>query len=270
VNVREPLVRLHERPGLAQFDLPAELRRLYGGDVGFAEECLYANFVSTIDGIVAIPSLPRSNALIADGSEADRFVMGLLRACADVVLVGCGTVRASPAGRWKAGTVFPALTPSFQELRRSLGREGDAPVAIVTGRGSLPPDHPVLEDGAIVLTTRLGASVLRGRLPGAAEIEVVGGTDTVDVAEAVAALHARGYGRILSEAGPRLFSSLATAGLVDELFLTMSPFVAGRPVGEERLSLAEGAGLFPEHRVGRELLSARLHGDHLFLRYATA
>jgi riboflavin biosynthesis pyrimidine reductase len=268
VSLGEPLVRLHERPGLAQFDLPPELHRLYGGDVGFAEECLFANFVSSIDGVVAIPSLERSNALIADGSEADRFVMGLLRACADVVLVGCGTVLASPAGRWKAGTVFPSSESSFAELRRNLGREGDARVAVVTGRGSVPPDHPVLEDGAIVLTTRLGAGALEGRLPATAEIVVVGGEERVDVVEAIAALRERGYGRILSEAGPRLFSSLAVAGLVDELFLTVSPLVAGRSAPQERLGLAEGAALFPEHRVGRELLSARLHGDHLFLRYA--
>jgi riboflavin biosynthesis pyrimidine reductase len=268
VSLGEPLVPLHERPGLAQFDLPPELRRLYGGDIGFAGECLFANFVSSIDGVVAIPSLERSNTLIADGSEADRFVMGLLRACADVVLVGSGTVLASPAGRWKAGTVFPSSGSSFAELRRSLGHDGDAPVAIVTGRGSVPPDHPVLEEGAIVLTTRPGASVLRGRLPAAAEIEVVAGEDAVDVTAAVAALRARGYGRILSEAGPRLFSSLAAEGLVDELFLTISPLVAGRSAAQERLGIAEGALLFPEHRVGRELISARLHGEHVFLRYS--
>lgn len=264
----DPIVSLHERAGLARFDLPDDLSRLYGGHIGFAEECLFANFVSTIDGVVAIPSVQRSNALIADGSEADRLVMGLLRACADVVLVGCGTVLASPTGRWKAGTVFPPLARSFAELRRRLGHDGDAPVAIVTGRGSVPPDHPVLEDGAIVLTTSLGASALRGRLPGTTEIVVVGGEDTVDVTEGVAALRARGHGRILSEAGPRLFGSLAGAGLVDELFLTVSPLVAGRSPAEERLGLVEGIALFPEQRVGRGLLSTRLHGDHLFLRYA--
>jgi riboflavin biosynthesis pyrimidine reductase len=268
VSVIEPIVLLQERRGLAQFDLPDDLRRLYGGDIGFAEECLFANFVSTIDGVVAVPSLERSNALIADGSEADRFVMGLLRASADVVLVGCGTVLGSPQGRWRAGTVFPSLAESFADLRRRLGHDGDAPVAIVTGRGSVPPDHPVLEDGAIVLTTRLGEGVLRGRIPGAAEIVVVGGEDAVDVVEAVAALRARGCGRILSEAGPRLFGSLAAAGLVDELFLTVSPLVAGRSPQEQRLGMVEGVALFPEDRVGRELLSVRIHGEHLFLRYA--
>src|SRR5262249_58898747 len=112
--------------------------------------------------------------------------------------VGCGTVLASPTGRWQPGTVFPSLAPEFEELRRSLGHDGDAPVAIVTGRGSVPPDHPVLDGGAIVLTTALGESVFRGRLPGTAEILVVAGDDTIDVAEAVGARRARGYGRSLS------------------------------------------------------------------------
>ena len=82
-----PLELLFELPGLPELDLPAELRRLYDGGLGLDESCVFANFVQTIDGVVAIPELPRSNALIAGESPADRFVMGLLRACADVVLV---------------------------------------------------------------------------------------------------------------------------------------------------------------------------------------
>ena len=46
-----------------------ELRRLYGGDLGLPEHCLYANFVETLDGVVAIPSVPGSNALIGGGER---------------------------------------------------------------------------------------------------------------------------------------------------------------------------------------------------------
>jgi hypothetical protein len=55
---------------LPELDLPAEPRKLYGG-LGFDEPCVYANFVQTTDGIVAISELPRSNALIAGKSESD-------------------------------------------------------------------------------------------------------------------------------------------------------------------------------------------------------
>ena len=92
---------LWEEAGLPEERLPELLRRLYGGGLGFAQPLLYANFVETLDGIVAIPALARSNALVAGESEADKFVMGFLRACADAVLIGSGTMLSSPKGSWR-------------------------------------------------------------------------------------------------------------------------------------------------------------------------
>jgi riboflavin biosynthesis pyrimidine reductase len=265
----EPLALLFERDESGEIELPAELRRLYGGDLALPDECLYANFVATIDGVVAIPSLERSNALISGGDPADRFVMGLLRAAADAVLVGWGTVSASPKGRWRPETVFPPAAEDFRELRKRLGHEREAArVAVVTGRGSLNPEHPVVRDGALVITTQLGADRLSGRLSDAAELAVVAGDDAVDVGAAVALLRERGHHRILSEAGPRLFASLVAADLVDQLFLTVSPLLVGRAPGEERLAIVEGVALLPEREHRGSLRSARLHGEHLFLRYA--
>ena len=189
--------------------------------------------------------------------------MGLLRAAADAVLVGCGTVNASPKGRWRADTVFPDAAEAFATLRPEQAR-----VAIVTGRGSLNPEHPVLRDGALVITTELGAGRLGDRLPEEAEVQIVPGDDVVDVTAAVAALRERGYRRILSEAGPRLFGSLAAEDLIDELFLTVSPLLAGRHPEEQRFSLAEGVALLPDRELRASLTSVRLHGEHLFLRYA--
>ena len=63
----EPLDVVFERDDLPRFELPAPLRNLYG-DFGLPERCLYANFVSTIDAVAALPSLRRSNRLIADWS----------------------------------------------------------------------------------------------------------------------------------------------------------------------------------------------------------
>src|SRR5215470_7417725 len=51
---------LFEEPGLAEPDLPEELLQLYGGGLGVEGPCLVANFVQTIDGVVAVPSVPRS------------------------------------------------------------------------------------------------------------------------------------------------------------------------------------------------------------------
>ena len=261
-----PLERLFEQPGLPQLDLTDELRRLYGGGFGLEAPCVFANFVQTIDGVVAIPDLPRSNALIADESDADRFVMGLLRACAGAVLVGSGTMLASPRGTWRPERVYPPAGEAYAELRRRLGLAERPVVACVTAGGSFDPTHPILEESAIVLTTERAAPDLRATVPAATEVVAVNEGDWVDVGRAVELLGERGHSLILSEGGPTLFGALLAGGVADELFLTVSPLLAGRDT-KPRLALVEGVELLPgESRV--RLLSARRHDDHLFLRYA--
>ncbi|MDX6468897.1 MAG: hypothetical protein QOF75_700 [Gaiellaceae bacterium] len=262
----EPLRVLDERDGLPKLELPSELQRLYGGGLGFGGPRLVANFVETIDGVVAMPDLERSNAIVSDESDADRFVMGLLRALADVVVVGSGTLLSAPKGTWRADKVFPAAAAAFAELRHALGKPEHPAVAVVTAGGSFDPTHPVLETGAIVLTTERAAVDIRASVPAATEVVAVNDGDWVDPAGAVAALRARGHDLILSEGGPTLFTSLLAAAQVDELFLTVSPLLAGR-AGVRRLSLADGAELLPGLRVEGDLLSLRRHGSHLFLRY---
>jgi riboflavin biosynthesis pyrimidine reductase len=89
----------------------------------------------------------------------------------------------------------------------------------------------------------------------------------VDLAAAIEHLRERGHGVILSEGGPTLHGALLAAGLVDELFLTISPLLAGRPAGEERPGLVEDVSLVPDQPVEGRLLSVRRDGAHLFLRY---
>ncbi len=266
----EPLDLLFEAPGLPAFDLPAELGDIYGGSLGFEEPCLYANFVSTLDGVVAIPFLDQSSKLISGDSETDRFVMGLLRACADVVLIGSGTLRASPRSRWTAERVYPAAGAAFAELRRRLGRPPEPELAVLTGTGSIDPAHPAIAAGAVVLTTEQGAAALHGRLPAPSTAIALGSGDKPDPRAAVAALHERGHRLILSEAGPHVFAGLLEAGLVDELFLTLSPLLGGRPAAGERLALVEGAEFLPAEGLAGRLASIRRQEAHLFLRYRLA
>jgi len=72
---------------------------------------------------------------------------------------------------------------------------------------------------------------------------------------------------VLTEGGPHLMGELIKAQLLDEMFLTLSPVLAGRDK-ELRLGMVEGAELLPKLPVWSRLLSARRHGDYLFLRYA--
>lgn len=262
----EPFELLYEAESLPEVELPAELRRLHAGDLGFREPRFYANFVSTLDGVVAIPGIPRSNDLIAADSDADRFLMGLLRTFADVVLIGAGVLRASPGGTWRPERIYRPAADGYAELRRKLGRPEAPEVAILTGSGSIDPAHPLLVSGALVLTSPTGVARLDGRTPHASTIVELGSSTTIDPLLVVEALHARGHLRILSEAGPHAFGGFLRAGVVDELFLTTSPLLVGDAGHGTRFRLVEAADLVSLD-VGGRLLSLRRHRSHVFLRY---
>jgi riboflavin biosynthesis pyrimidine reductase len=262
-----PLDVLYEADSLATAVLPAELEHLYGGGLFLAEECLYANFVATLDGIVAIPPMPRSNEFVAGSSDADRFLMGLLRAHADVVLIGSGVLRASPRSTWRAEAIFPPVADAYAELRSTLGLPSAPEVAVVTGSGAIDPGHPVFEARAVVLTSDVGAERLRGLLPRTSSVVALGPSERIPSAAIVEALRERGHGRILCEAGPHTFGGLLEGGVADELFLTSSPLLVGDDGPGSRFSLVEGADLTPAATRAR-LLSVRRHGSYVFTRYA--
>jgi riboflavin biosynthesis pyrimidine reductase len=246
------------------------LAETYGGPLAHSEARLYANFVASLDAVVAIPGEIQSNRMISAHSEADWFVMGLLRACADAVLVGAGTMLSSPRTLWTAEHAYPAAAPLYGELRRSRGRPPRPTLAVLSGSGSVDPRHPALEEGALVLTSEGGAARLRGRLPRAATILAVGTEAHVDPVAAVEALHRRGHELILSEGGPTTFGALVAAGLVDELFLTTSPLLAGHTPGGPRPALVEQAEFLPAATVEGNLLTLKRGGSHLLARYQIA
>src|SRR5471030_949889 len=101
------LERLYERPDLPSFPLPEPLAALYVGELGFPEPRVIANFVASVDWVVALPGNAESGGVISRGSEADHFVMGLLRACAGVVLIGAGTFRKGAGDLWDAESIYP-------------------------------------------------------------------------------------------------------------------------------------------------------------------
>jgi riboflavin biosynthesis pyrimidine reductase len=261
------LETLYETPELPEFDLPAALADAYGGPLGFSEPRLYANFVASLDGVVAVPGEIQSSGMISRHSEADRFLMGLLRSCADAVLIGAGTMRSSPRSLWTAEQAYPPAAPLYSELRRSRGRPPRPTLAVLSGSGSVDPWHPAFEEGALLLTSARGAARLRGRLPHAATILAVGGQGPAGTVAAVEALRLGGHELILSEGGPTTFGALVAAGLVDELFLTTSPLLAGRSPGAMRPALVEDAELLPATIVEGKLLTLRRAGSHLFARY---
>ena len=230
-----PLELLFEPEGLPAFNLPAAVSALYPGTFGYERDRVVANFVSTVDGVVAIPTLASSNKLIASGSAADRFVMGLLRATCDALVIGSQTMQASPRSVWSAEQAYPPVAELFADLRLAAGFSGLPEIVVLTRSGDLDPAHPLWEAGALVITNDHGAGAIGQRLPSATEVLSVGDTPSVAAPAVVAALNARGHRTILTEGGPTVFGEFVGAGVVDELFLTVSPILAGRhPIDPRR------------------------------------
>ena len=212
--------------------------------------------------------------------------MGLLRACADAVVIGAGTMRATPGHLWTPAHVYPALATEFTALRSSLGRSPEPVLVLLTAGGELDFKHPALVKGAIVVTTSAGATRIGDRLPPTCELIAMEKGKRLDLGEVIGKLRGRGLHVLLTEGGPHVMGQLHEGRLLDEAFLTVSPVVAGRDSGgdvaqrpsprpsppgggreERRLGMVEGIEMLPDAGAWSRLLSARRHGDYLFLRY---
>lgn len=247
--------------------LPPKLSELYDGGLEIPDGAVYANFVSSIDGIVAIEEgKAPSGGIISGRDPADRFVMALLRAFADAVLVGAGTVRAE-GGRalWTPDFIFPDAAAAFRELRERLRRDAAPRLVIVTGSGDLDPADRALQAGALVLTRKETANRLKGTLPAATEVRAIG-DEQIEPKDIFRLLRAEGLRTILTEGGPRLFGQLVKSNHVDQLFLTVSPALAGQRGGQS-FGIILGVEFGRSPKWGR-LLSIHRHESHLFLRYA--
>jgi riboflavin biosynthesis pyrimidine reductase len=254
--------RLFEVHGLPRMPLPEGIERLYGGPFGLAQRVVFGNFVTTIDGVAAIAGVRVSSAAISGGEPADRFVMGLLRAVADAVVIGSATLAEHP-GPWSAERAFPDAATEFKEARAGLGLPDAPTLVVVTGSGDLPPDHAELQN-ATVITTSSAARRMTDRGLSCRELIEIADNGQLDLEIAVDALRERGFDRILTEGGPRLMGSMLEASAVDELFLTISPkLIGGGPDRPPLSNGAEGLGL----DSAAHLLSARRAGDYLLLRY---
>jgi riboflavin biosynthesis pyrimidine reductase len=183
-----------------------------------------ANMVASLDGAATADG--RSSGL---SGEADEQVFAMLRAHADVILVGAGTARAEGYG---------PVRPESEGLRWAFLRDGRAPsppIAVVTRALDLDLGSPLLAGAppharTIVITTESAPADRRAAAARTAEV-IVTGAASVDLTAAVDALAERGHQRISCEGGPHLLAQLAGAGLLDELCLTISPLLAGPGAG---------------------------------------
>lgn len=184
---------------------------------GGREPWLRANMVSTLDG--AAQHEGRSQPI---SCAADMRIFGVLRALADVVVVGAETVRQEGYRPARARTEFAAA--------RAAAGQGPAPaVAVVTTGLDLDFSLPLFTSPLVptLLLTGAGAAPERVAAAERAGVRVVpaGEGAGVDPARAVRELAGLGHTRLLTEGGPRLLGQVVAAGVLDELCLTVAPML---------------------------------------------
>jgi 5-amino-6-(5-phosphoribosylamino)uracil reductase len=209
------------------------------------------NFVSSADGRAAFDG--RSGQL---GGVSDRAMFLGLRERVDAVFAGTGTMRTERYGRM-------IRDPERRRRRADSGLAPEPLSCLISRAGAIPLDIPLFDDpeARVVVFTPTDLDTSRCR----AEVEVVR-LDPERLTLTTMMHHlreAQGVRALLCEGGPLVFGSLLQEGLVDELFLTLAPKLAG---GGTDPSVTAGPPL-PE-LASLELVWALEDEGSLFLRYA--
>jgi riboflavin-specific deaminase-like protein len=212
-----------------------------------------SNFAVTLDGQVTIQG--RAGPI---GTRTDMEVLHLLRTQVDAVMIGAATMRAECYGR-----LVP--DPELRGLReRHEGLAHDPMAVLVTRSLDLPWDCGLFSGG---WGRVLIAAASDEELPDlATKTRVARFEDRVDLAELFRMLRTeRGVRSLLCEGGPHTHAQLVELELIDELFVTVAPKLAGgsgpgllegaleqeRPL--EQVWLCEDSGeLYSRYRVVRE------------------
>ncbi len=256
--------------------LPPELEAIYG-PLGFppappGRPYVISNFVETLDG-VAVAHADGTSLDISGANPHDHLLMGLLRACADAVIVGAGTLRDAREHLWTPDYIYPPLASAYRSLRQGLGKPGQPLNVIVSASGNIDLELPVFHTPsitALVITTRSGEQRLRTQaLPPAVRIATGGDGKTLSAHAILAAIErVLPCERLLVEGGPALLAALFAEHLVDELFLTLAPQLAGRSTEEQRPGMVSGRLFLPNDPRWGRLISLKRADSYLFLRYA--
>ncbi|HEY3107753.1 MAG TPA: dihydrofolate reductase family protein, partial [Chloroflexota bacterium] len=197
---------------------------------------VYVNMVSSVDGRAQI-----DDHAIGLGSEVDQALMQRLRALADCVLNGSGTVNAEQ--------VYRPLPPELVAQRRARGQAEEPLWAVITASGQIRPDATLFQKAAprpIVFLAESTPADRRSWLAERADV-VVAGDERPDPRAVLRVLRERYRCRhVLSEGGPRLNHAMVRAGALDELFLTFAPKITA---GQGK-TIVEGAQ-FPREAMPR-------------------
>lgn len=216
---------------------------------------LALNMVSTADGRATLSG--RSGGI---GGGADKQLFHELRTAVDAVMVGAGTLRAERYRRM-------VRDEQAQARRRARGLAEQPLACVVSGRLALDEEIPLLADpGSRVAVLTASQASLPAECQAQIEYVRCQHDGLLDFAAGLHELRERfGVRTLLCEGGPHLNAHLLAGGLVDELFLSLAPTLAGGDATSESLRIVSGLDLDPP--VAMELISAHEHESHLFLRY---
>lgn len=255
--------------------LPLSFQKIYGGDwqipVANGRPYTFTNFAQSRDGRISF-----AEPGIATGGDVtgfnvhDRWLMGLLRARADAILMGDVTVTMEPEILFCAESISPDDAPAFSALRRSEGRTELPLVVILSLEGRINWHEPCFQDerSHILLATTTAGSANVGDCDCAATVEVLSlGEDVVDLQRLVALLYdTYGVRNLLCEGGSRVFANMLDSGLIDEEFVTLCPTFIGRTPTRHRPSYTEGVAWTPADAPYSKPVSLRRADDMLYMR----
>lgn len=263
--------------------LPPGLRELYDGNLHYGRPSadrpfVLANFVSTLDGVVSYEIKGQAGGSTISGCDiADGFIMGLLRASADAIIVGARSVQTEiPESLWIPEATYPDAKHLYAEYRLNVLHKPEYPLlVIVSGSGRLELERAIFRTPrapTVVITTSAGAGVLAKA--GAESfpsvqihaLDAKGGTISPNAILRLLYVQL-GVRRLLHEGGPMLFGQFLATEIVDELFLTLSPQIAGRSADANRPGLVQGMKFMPDCAPRFQLLSVKQRAEHLYLCY---
>jgi riboflavin biosynthesis pyrimidine reductase len=277
MNAQTPLESLFDMVRGAALPLPPDLTHLYGR-LAFplhpGRAHVIGNFVTTLDGVVALSEQDHTGGGDISGfNRHDKMVMGLLRAVADAVIIGAGTLRSVPRHLWTAQRIYPPLADVYQQLRISMGKPAPPLSVIVTTHGAVDLNLPLFQSGEVpvlLVTNTRGEERIRAQnLQPFVQLSAIQSDGPLSAQAILQAVnHFRQCDVILVEGGPQLMGDFFAGQALDELFLTLAPQIAGRDGKVERPGLVMGKRFAPENPLWGTLVSVKRGESHLFLRYA--
>ena len=213
------------------------------------------NMAMSLDG--KINTFRREDIVL--GSEHDRRLMDELRVDAGAVIVGAGTV---------AHDGHPILMryDDLIEKRLSRGRSRHPINVVLSRKLDVPMTRPFFHHAdteTIIFTTRAAPPAKVKRFSKLAEVVVLP-RRTISPAGVLSNLYQRQIKKVLLEGGGEAHFSFARDGVLDDVYITLTPRLIG---GASAPTILDGRGFLAADHVRLRLLSSKRVGDELYLKY---